>query len=744
MEEHRIIIVSNRLPVKVEIKNEELIYHTSEGGLATGLGSIYKEGNNVWVGWPGAFIEEETTQEIIARDFSKQNLCPVMLSEEEIEHYYDGFSNDTLWPLFHYFPSYANYAQEDWEAYQKVNQKFADKVTSIASPHDTIWIHDYQLMLVPQMVRAAMPDISIGFFQHIPFPSYEVFRLIPWRDQLLKGIMGADLIGFHTYDDVRHFMSAATRIANTLSNANEIVMDERTIVVDAFPMGIDYEKYRDAINNTIARRNEQKLHQLMSDKKLMISIDRLDYSKGIPQRLEAYDLFLKKYPEFKEKVIFLQLVVPSRDQVKHYATLKEEINRLVSDINAKYGTLTWQPIHYFYRSFPLEMLSAIYASADIALVTPLRDGMNLVCKEYIASRRDKTGVLILSEMAGASKELYEALIINPTNKEAVAEAIREALLMPVEEQIRRMELLQQTVSTFNIKHWVNNFMNKLKEVKQKQEQLSTRIITHQFEVSLAGKYKHANKRLIFLDYDGTLVPFHTDPLKALPDTELMSLLKDLYSDTDNKLVIISGRKKETLDAWIGNMPIDIIAEHGAWLKEGNKGWTIANDLSQDWKDEFYPLLKQFEARTPGSFIEEKDYSLAWHYRKADKGLGELRAKEIVGNLKYATANLGLQILEGNKVIEIKSANINKGSAAKEWLKNYPASFVLAIGDDHTDEDTFKAMPEDATTIKVGTGISSATYFLKNPEDVRIFLRKLIHANTDNNPSEEIGTVLIKN
>jgi trehalose 6-phosphate synthase/phosphatase len=287
-------------------------------------------------------------------------------------------------------------------------------------------------------------------------------------------------------------------------------------------------------------------------------------------------------------------------------------------------------------------------------------------------------------------------------------------------------------------------MNKLKEVKQKQEQLSTRMITPQFEVSLAEKYKQANKRLIFLDYDGTLVPFHTDPLKALPDVDLTNLLKGIYVDTDNQLVIISGRRKETLETWLGHMPIDIIAEHGAWLKEGDKAWTIANDLSKDWKDEFYPLLKQFESRTPGSFIEEKDYSLAWHYRRADKGLGELRAKEMVGNLKYAAANLGLQILEGNKVIEIKSANINKGNAAKEWLKNYPASFVLAIGDDQTDEDTFKAMPENATTIKVGTGISSATYFLKNPDDVRTFLKNLIHTNTDNNRNEKINTVLIKN
>lgn len=742
MKDSKIVIVSNRLPVKVEIKDDEWVYQLSEGGLATGLGSIYREGNNIWVGWPGAYIKNINAQHIIKKDFAAKNLHPVMLSQEEIKHYYDGFSNDTLWPLFHYFPSYAHYSSQDWEAYQLVNQKFADAVLEVSGPEDTIWVQDYQLMLVPQMIRNVRPDISIGFFQHIPFPSFEVFRLIPWRDELLKGLLGADLIGFHTYDDVRHFMSAAMRITNNQTNANEIAMDNRSIIVDAFPMGIDYDKYQDSVLNGKTQRNENKLQQLMGDKKLMLSIDRLDYSKGIPQRLEAYELFLRTYPEFKEKVIFLQLVVPSRDNVKHYATLREEINRLVSDINAKYGTITWQPIHYFYRSFPLEMLSALYKKADIALVTPLRDGMNLVCKEYIASKTDQTGVLILSEMAGASKELYEALIINPTNKEEVANAIHEALIMPPEEQKRRMELLQTNVRKFDVHHWVNNFMDKLKEVKYKQEQLSTRIITKEFEQKLSAQYAQADKRLIFLDYDGTLVSFNDDPLKAIPDVELLSILKSLYEDERNKVVIISGRKKETLEKWIGALPIDIIAEHGAWLREYGKDWEIAVDLNSDWKEEFLVMLKQYEMRTPGTFIEEKDYSLAWHYRKADKGLGELRAKEMTSNLKYAAVNIGLQLMEGNKVIEIKSANINKGNAAKEWIKKYPATFILAIGDDYTDEDTFKAMPPEALTIKVGTGNSSATYFLKSPAEVRSFLQNL-YQDKDNNTSREPGTVLTK-
>lgn len=725
MEDPKLIIVSNRLPVRIQIKDEEVKYESSEGGLATGLGSIYQEGNNVWVGWPGATIESDKIRERVARDFEQKNLKAVMLTQEEVDHFYEGFSNETLWPLFHYFPTYANYVREDWEAYQSANLKFAEAVLEIANPGDTIWIHDYQLFLVPRLIRDKRPDVSIGFFQHIPFPSFEVFRLIPWREQLLEGVLGADLIGFHTYDDVRHFISAASRILNIQSIANELVVEDRTVLIDAFPMGIDYEKYRNNVFEEKTRRNERKLGQLIADRKLMLSIDRLDYSKGILQRLHAYNLFLKTYPEYRERIVFFQLVVPSRDKVPQYASLREEINRLVSDINARYGTLTWQPISYFYRSFPIEMLSALYSSADIALVAPLRDGMNLVSKEYIASKVNRRGVLILSEMAGASKELYEAIIINPNNRQEMAEAIKEAISMPETEQERRIAIMQETVSKFNVHHWVKNFMERLKEIKTKQEHLSTRIISQLRGQSIARQYKSAAKRLIFLDYDGTLVSFNPDPLRVKPDTELLELLKRLYEDPVNRLVIISGRKKDTLEAWMGNLPIDIIAEHGAWIKKAHEGWNIAADLNNEWKNEFLPQLQQFEMRTPGSFIEDKSYSLAWHYRKVDEAFGELRAKELIGNLKYAVVDMGLQLLEGNKVVEIKSANVNKGKAAKEWLKEYPASFVLAIGDDYTDEDTFKAMPDNAYTIKVGPGMSVATYYLKNPAEVRSFLKMLL-------------------
>lgn len=734
-ERQKTIIVSNRLPIKIgKGSGKDRSYKNSEGGLATGLGSIYQEGDNVWVGWPGTFVRNAAERSQIQKDFRSRNLFPVFLSQEEIEGYYDGFSNDMLWPLFHYFPSYAHYDLHYWEAYWAVNQKFAQAVLSIAGPDDIIWIHDYQLLLLPAMLRDAMPQATIGFFQHIPFPSYEVFRLIPWREQLLKGMLGADLIGFHTYDDVRHFMSAATRIVPIVALTNEIVLEDRRVTADAFPMGIDYKKYSQQAPTSRKEWSKHQLQRLKGDKKLIVSVDRLDYSKGIPQRLAAIDRFLTKYPVFRERVVFFQLVVPSRDQVKQYAELKEEIDRWVAEINARHGTFSWQPIQYFYRAFSLEMLGSLYAQADAALVTSLRDGMNLVCKEYIASRSRSDGVLILSEMAGASKELYEAISINPTDKEGMADAMHQALGMDAGEQIRRMTAMQQVVMRFNIHHWVETFIDTLHEVKQKLQLLNTRKLTKEIEGHQQTAYRKARSRLLFLDYDGTLVPFQTDPLAAYPDPELLALLERLCSDPANRLVIISGRKKDTLDNWLQGLALDIIAEHGAWLKRQDEDWRPAHGLTNEWKDVFAPLLKKYELRTPGTFIEEKSFSLAWHYRKTEKGLGELRARELVEDLKYRAATMGLQILEGNKVLEVKSMHINKGNAAKEWLKRYPRTeFVCAIGDDQTDEDTFKAMPKRAITIKVGQGISAATYFLKNAFEARRYLAGLAGAGAGNHP-----------
>ncbi|MBC5992340.1 bifunctional alpha,alpha-trehalose-phosphate synthase (UDP-forming)/trehalose-phosphatase [Pontibacter cellulosilyticus] len=735
----KLIIVSNRLPVKLQEKEGELQFKTSEGGLATGLGSIYKEGDNLWIGWPGKVVEEADKQQQIIKELQKESMFPVFLTEAEIKEYYEGFSNETLWPTFHYFSQYAVYDQQFWETYKNANQKFCDEIVKHAGPDDTIWVHDYQLLLLPSMLREKLPDCTIGFFQHIPFPSYEVFRLLPWRKELLEGMLGSDLVGFHTYDDMRHFLSSVNRLVGYGSMHGWINTGTRSLLVDSFPMGIDYEKYaQTAVSEEVAKR-ERIYRSNLKAEKLIISIDRLDYSKGIPQRLDAFEKFLEKYPEFHDKVTLVMLVVPSRDEVEKYKELKEEVDEMVGRINGKYSHIDWNPIQYFYRSYPLETLSAFYRMADIALVTPMRDGMNLVCKEYVASKHDQTGVLILSEMAGASKELSDALLINPNDIDQMVEALHQALTMPVEEQKVHMTSMQETIKRYNIHHWVSMFMDRLSYVKIKQLSMATTYLDSATFQELTDSYVSASSRLFFLEYDGALVDYTNRPLMANPSEELIELLDRLGSDPKNRVVVVSSREKDNMEEWLGHLNIDIIAEHGVWIKQKNAGWQTVLSLMDDWKSDIRLILELYVDRTPGSFIEEKDYSLVWHYRKVETGLGELRARELVSHLNFLATNSNLQVLDGQMAVEVKAQEINKGKAASYWLGKYPHEFVLAVGDDWGDEDVFKAMPREAYTVKIGNGSSVAKYHLDTCQEARWMLSKLLRHSSSEQATDAMMT-----
>jgi len=354
----------------------------------------------------------------------------------------------------------------------------------------------------------------------------------------------------------------------------------------------------------------------------------------------------------------------------------------------------------------------------------MRDGMNLVAKEFIASKLDKTGVLILSEMAGASKELSDAILVNPNDTDQMVDAIYSALNMPEEEQILRISIMQETLKRYNINHWVKMFMDRLLHIIEIQKSMATKKLDEQSSKAIAEKYRKSNNRMLFLDYDGTLTGFQPDPQMAKPDNVLLQLLKKLTSNKKNRVVIISGRDRETLNNWLGHMPLDIIAEHGVWLKEKGAEWESITKLKSLWKSEFKPILDTYVNRTPGSFVEEKDHSLVWHFRKVETGLGELRSRELTSHLKYLSTGKNLQVLEGDMVVEVKNADVNKGRAAQKWLDSFDHDFTLALGDDWTDEDTFKAMPEDAITIKVGNTSSAAKYNVATFKEARGFLKGL--------------------
>lgn len=720
------IIVSNRLPISIVRSDEGISYKPSSGGLATGLGSVYKKGNNIWLGWPGIDVDSEEEQEQVVKDLTKENMRPVFLTQDDIKLYYEGFSNSTIWPLFHYHTQFTEYDDNTYDAYVKVNRKFCNEILKYAEDGDVIWVHDYQLMLLPEMIREELPNASIGYFHHIPFPSYEIFRALPWRKRLLRGLLGADLIGVHTFDDMRHFLSAVSRLLGHDHEMGHLKYNDRLVNIDAIPIGIDYEKFSQTALSKDTHKEIKSFYGSLSSQQLILSIDRLDYSKGIPQRLYALDRFFEKYSEFQGKVSLILLVVPSRDKVESYMHLKEEIELLVGRINGKYSKLDWTPIHFFYRSLPFNKLSALYVMSDVALVTPLRDGMNMVCKEYIASKLDKTGVLILSEMAGAVKELSEAIIINPNDINKIVESLYAALNMPEDEQIRRNTEMQAKLKRYDIHNWVKVFMDQLNKTKEAQKSLMAKQITIASEKLFCDDYKKASKRLIFLDYDGTLIPFHSSPSAAVPDKELENILQKLNDDENNRVIIISGRDRKFIQKTFAKYSnFEFVAEHGVWVKEKDSEWVMIDDLEQSWKEDVLPILELYVARTPGSMIEHKDFSLVWHYRKADVEFGELRARELVSNLQYLTSNMDVSILEGNKVIEVKNSGVNKGRAAVKWLAKDKWDFVFAAGDDWTDEDTFKVMPEDAFSIKVGLGASEARFNVRSVQQVRRILTSCV-------------------
>jgi trehalose 6-phosphate synthase/phosphatase len=699
--------------------------------------SVHSGGESLWIGWSG-LTDEEIPEELapkIDKALAAHGSSKVNLTTREVEGFYYGFSNRTIWPLFHYFLEYSEFELDSWNTYVAVNRKFADAILEASGPDDIIWIHDYQLMLVPQMVKAERPDTSIGFFLHIPFPSFEIFRTLPWREEILRGLLGSDLIGFHTYDYERHFLSSVRRLLRLEVSFNEIYKDDRVVKVDSFPMGIDYHKFSKAARDheKKSKKQQSELQQRLNthkqsapDAKFFLSIDRLDYTKGIAKRLNAFEYFLHKYPEYKEKVRLIVLAVPSRSNVPQYQLLKKEIDELVGRINGEFSTVSWTPIWYFYRSMPFENLIDLYTSSDIAWLTPIRDGMNLVAKEYIATRSDKTGVLILSEMAGSAYEMNDALLINPNNFEQIADALHKAINMPVEEQMERNSTMQKRLERYNVEKWANDFMQALTDQREKDPANIARKLSVDLMNIILSDFKKAKNRLLFLDYDGTLAGFHDDPQQAGPDEGLYTLL-DRFSALENTdTYLISGRDKQTFSKWFIAKKYNMIVEHGVWISRNGKSFSMLENVKKDWMEKIRPVLESFVDRTPGSFIEEKNYSLAWHYRKTDPDFGQKRAVELDTVLRSLIANDDLSVLNGNKVMEIKSSNVNKGRAAMRILGEKEYDFVFAIGDDWTDEFMFQELPPDAVTVKVGRQKTHAKYYIDSIKKVRDLLSMFLN------------------
>ena len=455
-------IVSNRLPIEIKKNKDKLSTKQTSGGLATGLSGLRQAYDMVWTGWPGIHTSIAEERAKIEGFMAKRNLFPVWFSQKVYKGFYNGFSNKTLWPLFHYFCQYAQFDDGHWQSYIKANQAFCQRLLENADEEDIFWIHDYHLMLLPQMIREKLPHVKIGFFLHIPFPHFEVFRLLPRRKEILKGLAGADLIGFHTQQYTDYFLHCVGQMLGYNIDGGNFADKERTVKARSFPMGIDYKKFSECANEADVIAKVKEYQKEYKGKKIILSVDRLDYSKGIIQRLKGFDRFLEKNPAHRKKITLLELIVPSRVGVPQYQRLKKEIDEFSGKINGKYGTPFWMPVRYFYRSVDFTILCALYYSADIALITPRRDGMNLVAKEYVAVHQDRPGVLILSEFAGAAQQLRESIIVNPNDINEIAQAIETALNMSVEEQEARMEAMQAVVRKTDVKQWAAQFINQVR------------------------------------------------------------------------------------------------------------------------------------------------------------------------------------------------------------------------------------------------------------------------------------------
>ena len=713
----RLIIVSNRLPVSIKTVDGETKFKGSVGGLATGLSSFYNDYKALWIGYPGAKIDSE-----VEKKLTEEFRCyPVNIPKPTFDLYYNGFSNKTMWPLLHSFPMYTTYSQDYWNAYKRVNRLFMGALSKIAKEGDMIWVHDYHLGLLPDMIRKKYNNAKVGFFLHVPFPSYDVFRLLPWHKEIIHGILGSDLVGFHTYDYVNAFLESA-RVLNGYENRFGLIkLHGHTCTVRAFPIGIDFDRFSSYKSENVAHYR-RKIAKISGGKKLIFSISRLDYTKGTIEQLEAFRYFLAKNQEHVDKVLYVLVVVPSREHVEKYGHVKREIEILVSEINSRYAKEGNTPVLYIYDTLSFGELIAFYKSADVMLNLPLRDGMNLVAKEYIASKDNLKGVLILSSNAGASKDMKEALIVNPYDLEEICNAMEKALGISGTYDYTLNRNIRKRLLGGGVRRWAESFIGSL-ESSVKVNSIKPMVLDDENLRSISSRISSDEKGLIILDYDGTLVPLYENPGEAKPDAELLELLQGI-SGRGHRVAIVSGRKKADLEKWFGGLDISLVAEHGAYHKDqGARGWERTASFDTKWMGLVREIMEEYRARIDGSFIEQKENSLAWHYGKVRIDGVEDTANEVYNTLTNITANSQVNVLFGKKVVEVSNM-MSKGIYYELVLARKSHGFIFCAGDDITDESLFYVLPDRAISVKVGNGDSEARYRCASYKSLRNSLRRL--------------------
>ncbi|XP_071715169.1 alpha,alpha-trehalose-phosphate synthase [UDP-forming] 1-like [Rutidosis leptorrhynchoides] len=762
----RLIVVANRLPVSAVRKGSTCWnLDVSAGGLVNALLGI-TEFEAIWIGWAGVNVADEIGQKSLSECLAKKKCYPVFLDEELVQLYYNGYCNNILWPLFHYF----GFPQEDWlaniksfesqfDAYKKANQMFADVVNEHYKEGDIVWCHDYHLMFLPKCLKEQNPNMKVGWFLHTPFPSSEIHRIIPSRSDLLTAVLAADLVGFHTYDYARHFVSACTRILG-IEGTPEGVEDQGKLTrVAAFPIGIDSDRFTRAIQLPLVKNHIKEYQERFGGRKVMLGVDRLDMIKGIPQKLLAFEKFLEENPTWRDKVVLLQIAVPTRANVPEYQKLKCQVHEIVGRINGRFGTLTSVPIHHLDRSLDFHDLCALYAITDVALITSLRDGMNLVSYEFVACQASKKGVLILSEFAGAAQSLGAgAILVNPWNITEVASAIAYALNMPSDEREKRHQYNYMHVTTHTSQEWAETFISELNDTIVEAQLRTTQIPPLLQTERAIERYRCSHNCLLILGFNATLsepvnADGRVDQFKEMElnlHPELVEPLKKLCDDPRTTVAVVSGSHRSVLDKIFEDYNMWLAAEHGVFIRTANKKWlqNLTDNINLDWIESVQHVFEYFTERTPRSFYERRETSLVWNYKYSDIEFGRLQAKDMLQHLCTGPiSNAPVEVVQGGRSVEVRANGVTKGAGVSGILGQVihgkdmkaPIDYVLVVG--HflpKDEDIYTFFEPDlpsaessiSTRSSIGSlsnGVSPNYYDLITESDDR----SLITSNGDN-------------
>ncbi len=727
----RLLIASNRLPVTLRMEHGAPRAVPSAGGLATALRTPHRERGGIWFGWPGDLGKAPDPR--VDAILEEHHVRAVPVSPAEMDRYYDGYSNGLLWPLLHYqVDTLRLEADRDFSTYRSVNARFADRLAAEYRDGDLVWVHDYQLMLVPGMLRERRPDARIGFFLHVPFPAAEIFRVLPQREELIRGLLGADLIGFHTASYRHNFALSAAHVLGTEAGIDALDFEDRAVQLGVYPIGIDVGSFEAVARDDKTQADADAIQRATGDRQVLLGVDRLDYTKGLRRRLLAIDRLLEREQALRDRIHFIQLAVPSREKVEAYADLRRSVNELVGRINAHHGSPTHAPVQLLYRSIPMSQLVGLYRAADVMLVTPLRDGMNLVAKEYVASRVDDDGVLVLSEFAGAAAELEEALLVNPYDIAQVASTIKRALTMPQRERELRMRALRSKVREGDVSRWADAFLSDLDRAataRSGRPGLGAWATPQEVNIGAVeaalDRVRAADRRLVLLDYDGTLVPFAPVPELASPDQELLELLDQLARTPGTEVHVVTGRSRSSIETWLGSLPIGLHTEHGLATRTPQGAWQTDAGAAAPWLDQAVEILAGVARKTPGALVEVKTCSAAFHFRRTEPSLAAARLREAREALGPIVASSDAELLEGHAVLEVRRRGVHKGLIARNLASAYEAGEIVAVGDDRTDEDMFAALPDSAVTIRVGRGASTARYRVADPATLRQLLRALV-------------------